>query len=150
LAEQTVPVTASARGAATVTIASDVATAQDAAGELIVASIGEARGFWYFTEPRDSQLPAADLSVETVAVDGGTEVRVTANTVVRDLAVLADKVHPEAFTEDGLITLLPGETATLLVQHAVPIDAAALGSARVLRTANELVASSRSLSEGTK
>ncbi|WP_460796366.1 glycoside hydrolase family 2 protein [Microbacterium sp. GXF0217] len=139
LAEQTVPVTASVRGTATAAIASDVATAQDAAGELIVASIGDVRGYWYFTEPRDSQLPAADVSVETVAVDGGTEVRVTANTLVRDLALLADKVHPDAFTEDGLMTLLPGETATLLVQHVVPIDAAALASPRVLRTANELV-----------
>ena len=140
LAEQTVPVTASARGTATATIAPDVATAQDAAGELLVASTGEARGFWYFAEPRDSQLPAADVTVETVAVDGGTEVRVTANSVVRDLSLLPDKVHPDAYTEDGLITLLPGETATLLVRHAVPIDAAALASPRVLRTANELVA----------
>ena len=140
LAEQTVPVTASARGTATVTIAPDVATAQDAAGELLVASTGEARGFWYFAEPRDSRLPAAHVTVETVAVDGGTEVRVTANSVVRDLSLLPDKVHPDAYTEDGLITLLPGETATLLVRHAVPIDAAALASPRVLRTANELVA----------
>ena len=150
LAEQALPVTASARGGATVVIAPEVAAAQDAAGELIVASVGDARGFWYFTEPRDSQLPAADVAVETASVADGTQVRITAHSLVRDLSLLPDKVHPDAFTEDGLITLLPGETATLLVRHTGQIDAAALISPAVLRTANELVAGSRPVSEVAK
>ncbi|WP_243229523.1 glycoside hydrolase family 2 protein [Microbacterium sp. CIAB417] len=140
LAEQTESFSASARGGAAIVIASDVSSAQDGASELIVASTTDARGFWFFAEPRDSQLPAADLAVETVAADGGTEVRVTARNLVRDLALQPDKVDPDASTEDGLITLLPGETATLLVRHAQPIDSASLASSRVLRTANELVA----------
>ncbi|WP_309105032.1 glycoside hydrolase family 2 protein, partial [Microbacterium sp.] len=140
LAEQTVPFSAAARGTITVMIDDDVALAADAAGELVTAAAGEERGFWFFTEPRDSALPAARLSVETTSVDGGTEVSVTANSLVRDLSLLADKVHPDAYTEDGLITLLPGESATLLVHHAQPVDTAILASPRVLRTANELVA----------
>jgi beta-mannosidase len=73
-------------------------------------------------------------------VEGGTEVRVTAANLVRDLSLLVDKVDADAFTEDGLVTLLPGETATFLVRHASPIDATELTSQRVVRTANELVA----------
>ncbi|HWS50908.1 MAG TPA: glycoside hydrolase family 2 protein, partial [Microbacterium sp.] len=140
LAEQTVPFSIAARGTATLGIDGAVALAADAAGELVVATAGDERGFWFFAEPRDSALPAVGLTVETARVAGGTEVTVTASTLVRDLSLLADKVHPDAYTEDGLITLLPGESTTLLVRHTQPIDTAALTSPRVLRTANELVA----------
>ena len=139
LAEESVPFTVSAWGSATVALDAQVTTATDAAGEVLVADAGE-RGFWFYAEPRDSQLPAAQLAFETSAVDGGTEVRVTAANLVRDLSLLVDKVDPDSFTEEGLVTLLPGETATFLVRHASPIDAAELTSERVVRTANELVA----------
>lgn len=139
LAEATVPFTVAAWGSATVALDAQVTTATDAAGEVLVADAGE-RGFWFYAEPRDSKLPAAQLAFETSAVDGGTEVRVTAANLVRDLSLLVDKVDPDSFTEEGLVTLLPGETATFLVRHTSPIDAAELASERVVRTANELVA----------
>jgi len=139
LAEASVPFTVEAWGSATIALDAQVTTATDAAAEVLVADAGE-RGFWFYAEPRDSQLPAASLAFETAAVDGGTEVRVTAANLVRDLSLLVDKVDPDAFTEEGLVTLLPGETATFLVRHTSPIDAAELTSPRVVRTANELVA----------
>ena len=139
LAEQVLSFAVAARGSATVALDAALTTAEDAAGELLAVTAGGERGTWFFTEPRDSSLPAAQLTAEVVPVPEGTAVRVTAHSLVRDLTLLPDKVHPEAYTEDGLITLLPGESATLLVRHSVPIDAQALVSPRVLRTANELV-----------
>lgn len=149
LATRTVPFEVAARAAVTAPVDPELAEVGDAATEFLVAtasatvsaSAGEAgeRGFWFFTEPRDSRLPAAELSFETEPVDGGTEVRITASTLVRDLSLLVDKVGPDASTEDGLVTLLPGETTTFRVRHERPIDEAALTSARVVRTANELV-----------
>ncbi|MFT4259904.1 glycoside hydrolase family 2 protein [Microbacterium sp.] len=139
LASSAVAVAVPARSSATVPLPADVATATDAAAELVVAEIGDVRGFWFFVEPRESALAAAEVSVDTAVVDGGAEVRVTAESLVRDLSLLPDRVHPDAYTEDGLITLLPGETATFLVRHPQGIDPSGFASSAVVRTANELV-----------
>ncbi|WP_235481164.1 glycoside hydrolase family 2 protein [Agromyces sp. Leaf222] len=150
IATRSVPFEVPAGGTVTAPIDAELVAPGDAAAEFIVATAltaagataGEAdeRGFWFFAEPRDSRLPEAGLSFDTEAVDGGTLVRVTATTLVRDLSLLVDKADPDASTEDGLVTLMPGETTVFLVRHAHPIDPAALTSARVVRTANELVA----------
>ncbi|MBW9095119.1 glycoside hydrolase family 2 protein [Microbacterium jejuense] len=130
------------RETVTVALPAGVADARDAAGELIVAAVGDVRGFWFFAEPRDSALGAAEIEVVTAAADGGTLVTVTAHSLVRDLTLLVDKVDPDAVASDALLTLLPGESATVLVQHEGPaLAASTLSDPRVLRTANELVAS---------
>ena len=49
---------------------------------------------------------------------------------------------PAATASDALVTLLPGESTTVLVRHdGAGLAASALSDPRVLRTANELVAS---------
>ncbi|GAA5200006.1 glycoside hydrolase family 2 protein [Microbacterium jejuense] len=119
-----------------------VADARDAAGELVVAGVDDVRGFWFFAEPRDSSLGAAQVEVTTTAAEGGTLVTVAARSLVRELTLLVDKVDPDAVAADALLTLLPGESTTVLVRHDGPVLAAsALSDPRVLRTANELVAS---------
>ncbi len=37
-------------------------------------------------------------------------VRVTAGSVQRDVCLLVDKVDPDATVDDGMVTVLPGET----------------------------------------
>ncbi|MRG59909.1 glycoside hydrolase family 2 protein [Agromyces sp. CFH 90414] len=169
LAERSVPFEVEPYGNATVAIAADIATPGDASAELVTATVAASgeRGLWFFAEPRDSRLESARLSVETAPADGGTAVLVTAGNLVRDLCLLVDKLRVdklldpavgsgesgglvdkstavgEAYTEDGLVTLLPGETARFLVRHggdAGTLDAAALADQRVLRSANQLVA----------
>ena len=139
LASVDVPFAVEAWGAATIALDAAVTTPSDAAAEVLVVDAGE-RGFWFYAEPRDSALAAASLSFQTTPVEGGTEVRVSAATLVRDLSLLVDKVDPTAHTEQGLVTLLPGETATFLVRHPAEARADAFTSERVVRTANELVA----------
>ncbi|WP_318152842.1 glycoside hydrolase family 2 protein [Microbacterium helvum] len=125
-----------------VALPAGVAQAQDVAGELVVAGVGEVRGFWFFAEPRDSALGAAQVEVSTTAGDGGTLATLTAQTLVRELTLLVDKVDPDAVASDALVTLLPGESTTVLVRHDGPVLAAStLSDPRVLRTANELVVS---------
>ncbi|MGN7860429.1 glycoside hydrolase family 2 protein [Microbacterium sp. 22303] len=155
LAVQTVSVSVPARGSLSVAIDASVATAGDAAAELLVADVRDrslsersetngavpvGRGFWYFAEPRDSALPAAELTIDATPVAEGTEVRLTASTLVRDLTLLVDKIDPDAVTEQGLVTLLPGESTVFTVRHTSPLDESLLRSPRVIRTANELVA----------
>ncbi|WP_309066098.1 glycoside hydrolase family 2 protein [Microbacterium sp.] len=139
LAEQHAPFTVAARGSLVVPVESVVATAQDAASELLVASAGDVRGVRFFAEPRDSALAAARYSIVTAPAGGGTEVRVTAHGLIKDLALLVDRAHPDAVVLDGLVTLLPGESATFVVRHPSGVDVTAFAAAEVVRTANELV-----------
>ncbi|QEO10733.1 glycoside hydrolase family 2 protein [Protaetiibacter larvae] len=141
LAAATVPVSVAARAAVTVPIPVEVAMARDAASELLTAELGSVRGWWFFTEPRDSALDEALLEVEATAVDDGYEVTVTAATLARDVTLLVDKLDPAATIDRGLVTLLPGESVVFRVAGLARVfNAAAFADPRVLRSGNQLVA----------
>jgi beta-mannosidase len=129
-----------ARGTASVSIADELTSPGSASRELLIAELGDLRGEWFFAEPRDSALGAAELDVETSPVLGGTLVTVTARTLVRDLTILADKLDPAAVAADGLVTLLPGESTGILIRHEGGLDLERLTAPEVLRSANQLVA----------
>jgi beta-mannosidase len=74
-----------------------------------------------------------------VEAGAGYRVEVTAGSLVRDLALLVDKVDPAATVDEMLVTLLPGETAVFTVASDAVGVGQELVSGRVLRTANELV-----------
>lgn len=141
LAEQTWSVVVPARGIERIDLDADVATAQDAAGELIRASAGadEATAEWFFAEPRDSSLPAASTEVSAERTEDGWTVEVTAGTLVRDLTLLVDRIDPAAETDEALVTLLPGETARFTVRGATDADVAAFSDRVVLRSMNDLI-----------
>ncbi len=127
------------RATSILSLSADLATAGDAAGELLVAEAGASRSLWFFAEDRDSQLASPEYDVDCTRVDGGYTLHVTARTLVRDVAVLADKVAADAVVDDMLVTLLPGESATFQVRTAAELDPAALREPRVLRCANQLL-----------
>ena len=58
---------------------------------------------------------------------------------MRDLALLVDKVDPDAVVDDMLVTLLPGETVAWQVSSAADVDPDAFLDRRVLRSANQLL-----------
>lgn len=135
LASDERPVEVPARGRVVVPLPEPVASASDAAAELVTAEAQGERGLWFFAEPRDSALGEALLDV----VVAGDEVRVSARSLVRDLTLLVDKFAPDAAVSEGLVTLLPGETAVLRVRGAGAFDASHVTAPGVLRSANELV-----------
>jgi beta-mannosidase len=132
-----VEVSVAARSTSAFAIPADVARATAPEREVLAASLGGIRGLWHFTEDRDAALPAADLRVETTGDGADTVVSIVADGYVRDLAILADRLLPDAWADEGLLTLLPGERAEIRL-HGVTADAASV--AEVVRTANELVA----------
>ncbi len=138
LATATVDVAIAARGSVSVAVPDGVATASDPSSELIVATLGADRGLWFFAEYRDSHLAPAELASVVEPVESGYRVTVTAHSLVRDLALLVDKLDPAAVVDDMLVTLLPGESATFTVVSAVSISEADL-TPRVLRSANQLL-----------
>jgi beta-mannosidase len=142
-------VDAPARGTLTVELqseeASGVVTGVAAKDEVVVAELDGVRGLWFFAEPRDSALAPPELSTHVDAVDGGYDVVVTAANLVRDVALLVDKVHPDARVDDQMVTLLPGETARFAVRvpDGTVLDVEAFAGAAVLRSLNQLVGGRR-------
>ncbi len=127
-----------ARSVRLVAVPERLAHPDDPARELLEVACDQGRrSLWFFAEDRDIDYPAPDLVTHVSPAPGGVIVTVTARTLVRDLVVQADRVHPAATADDALITLLPGETTRLRVSAVGVADAAALTSAPVLRCVND-------------
>ncbi|MBC7725552.1 MAG: glycoside hydrolase family 2 protein [Burkholderiaceae bacterium] len=139
LAPAAVAVDAPPRTTATIHVDAQVTTPDDAADELLEVTLGEKRALWFFAEYRDSRLEAPRLTVAAAAVAGGYEVTVTAANLVRDLALLVDRLDGAARVDDQLVTLLPGQSVTFSVTSESVIDDAAWADPTVLRSANQLV-----------
>ncbi len=140
LASTTVAVSAPPRTTATIQVDRAVTTPDDAASELLEVTLGDKRALWFFAEYRHSRLEAPRLEVVASRVDGGYRVTVTAANLVRDLALLVDKLDGGARVDDQLVTLLAGESVTFAVESDATIDDAAWVDPTVLRSANQLVA----------
>ncbi|PSL03245.1 beta-mannosidase [Haloactinopolyspora alba] len=139
LATVTVPVDVAARSTDTLDVPGDVASVADVNGELVLATLGGERAWWFFAEYRDSELSSPDLRAGAERVDGGYRVHVTARGLTRDVALLADRVHPDARVDDMKVTLLPGERVSFFVTAPDGLDPAAFTAPTVLRSANDLL-----------
>jgi beta-mannosidase len=138
LATDQTTVQVAARGSATITVPEGLASFGDPASELIVAELeGFERAILNPVEPLEQQLPGDSLRATAEAVEGGVLVVVNADAYTRDVFLQVDRVDPAATVDRGLVTLLPGESATFRVTTtAVPEEF--LGPL-VLRTLNDLV-----------
>ncbi|MET3805557.1 beta-mannosidase [Nakamurella sp. UYEF19] len=139
LAEQKETLQVPARGTATLPLENAVAVADQIARELISADVDDQRASFFFAEDRASELAVPDLQATASAVPGGYRVQVRALNLVKDLALLVDRVDPDAEVDDQLVTLLPGETVVFRVRSAVAFDPELLLSPAVLRSANQLL-----------
>ncbi|MEU6851137.1 glycoside hydrolase family 2 protein [Actinacidiphila alni] len=88
-----------------------------------------ARALWFPVRDKDFAYPAPGWDLELSTDDGVTRVTVTARTLLRDLLLQADRLDPAATADRGLITLLPGERATITVRGWGRPDAAAVDAA---------------------
>ena len=131
------------RTATTLTLPAEVAAPVDASQEVLVVQVGDDRAWWSFAEDRDTALPPAALDTDVRRVPGGYAVDVTARTYVKDLALLADRLAPDAEVDAMLVSLLPGETTTFVVRTAAELDLDDLVAPTVLRSANQLVVGAR-------
>jgi beta-mannosidase len=93
--------------------------------EFLVADAGRLRALYFTAPDRDIPYPRPEFDVELVP--GG--VAVTARTLVRDLLLQADRLHPDARADRGLVTLLPGERVEIGVRGWKTPDVAAARAA---------------------
>ncbi len=116
-----------------------VAGAGRRSGEVLVATCADKRALWFYAEDKDLELPPPSLSARWRRTPHGYAVEVEAGGIERDVALLADKVAPEAEVDDMLVTLLAGERHTFEVRSPELADPDALLAPAVLRSANQLV-----------
>lgn len=142
LASASVYVAAAPRSVRRIVIPRDVSAFDDAGAQLLVADIDAARVLWH---PAAARHPAVIERPPTIAVleaVGGLDIVVTADTVVRDLLVQPDRIHPRATVDRGFTTLLPGEVATFQVRANAPLDARAELDPFAIRSLSSIVGQS--------
>lgn len=116
LEESVVPVQVAARGVAQVALADGLLAPQDPSSELLVADLDGVRAFHYFVEYKELRLDPSPVSCEVRVIDGQARVRVTSSSLVVDLSILADRVHPDLVVDDQLVTLLAGESVEFVLE----------------------------------
>ncbi len=127
-----------------VTLVGELALVAGPLGALVVsADSRHGRGTHFYVEDVEGLLPDAELDADVTQIPGGYAVQVVARSVLRDLAILADRAAPDAVADDMLLTLFPGESATITVLTDVDLSYADLTSPLVLRHANQLVTAAR-------
>ena len=117
-------------------LASDVATAADPSAELIVVDAADQRAIWWFLPDKLLALERPLLSVDSEVRRGGDlSVVVSAHNLVRDLTIIADRLGRDAESEQQLITLLPGESATITIRGGAGLAVTDLLGDEACRTA---------------
>jgi beta-mannosidase len=140
LATQVAQLTVAPRETGAVGLDATVAVPADPAGELIAVEVGsEAGAHHFFVEDLDLALPRPDFTGTVLRTPTGYTVAITAGTLLRDLTLQVDRLHPDAVVDDQLITLLPGRQVTFTVASGVDLVEADLVTRPVLRTANDLL-----------
>ena len=111
----------------------------DPTREVLVAEGGGHRALWFYRDDKDLDLPEPALDARVEPAPGGYDVVVTATTLQRDVAVLADRADPSATSDEMLFTLLPGESQRVRVTSSRPLQPAQLLEPGVICSANQLV-----------
>ena len=142
LAREAFTLTAAPRAVAGRPIPDTLHIAPDRASEeFIVADIRSSsepgmRATWFEERDRVLRYPAPDFEAKVESDSHTHRVSITANVVLRDLAIFPDRLDPRASVDDQLVTLLPGETRTFTVSNCETDDPSALTQYPVLRCAN--------------
>ncbi|MGW3955814.1 glycoside hydrolase family 2 protein, partial [Streptomyces sp. NPDC004752] len=113
-------------------------TPDDPTREVLVATIDTMRLVQPFREDIELAYDEDGLTAHAHPVEGGYRVDVHATSLVRDLALLADRLAPDAEVDEMLVTLLAGESHSFHVRTTARLDPADLTRRPVLRTANDL------------
>ncbi|MEU4482623.1 glycoside hydrolase family 2 protein [Micromonospora sp. NPDC023966] len=124
----------------TLALTQDLTRPDDARAELLVVDAGDyaERALWFFAEDKDISWPTPQYDAVVQPTADGNRVRVTARTILRDLTLFPDRLHPAATVDEALVTLLPGESANFTVQAPTPLVPSDLTRRPVLRCGNDL------------
>src|SRR5690606_17393069 len=94
LAQVEYPLAVAARSAVTVPLPASLAIPGDERAELLLAEAGDQRGWWFFARDKELSYPKAEYEAVVEATPEGTQVTVTAGTLLRDLTLFPDRLDP--------------------------------------------------------
>ncbi|WP_022901097.1 glycoside hydrolase family 2 protein [Humibacter albus] len=141
LAEESIDASVGGRSTETFPVPASVADFGDPSSEVVVATVdGFGRALWNDAEVAGQRLDPAAADVEAALTERGYRVTVSARSYLRDVFLAVDRVDARATVDNGLVTLLPGESVTFRVSSDAEVDPAVFTDALVLRSANDLVA----------
>ncbi|WP_051951756.1 glycoside hydrolase family 2 protein [Actinacidiphila yeochonensis] len=113
--------------------------------EFLVVDADGLRATHFAVRDDEFAYPVPEMSTRVEPAAGGARVTVTAHSLLRDLLLRPDRLHPDARADRGLVTLLPGESATVTVTgwdgsaaEALPSALACVNTAAARRPATEV------------
>jgi beta-mannosidase len=125
-----------ARGAQTIAITSTLAQPTDKASECLVAQCGEYKALWFFDIDKNLAYPAPQFDADVQQSGGEYKVTIKARSLIKDLALFADRLDPKAEVSDQLVDLLPGESATFTFSSKTALSKDTITAPAVLQCAN--------------
>lgn len=138
IATGAIPIDVAARTRTRHLLSPGLATPERLHHELLIADTGSMRSVWSWVPDDQLRYPQATATVTVDRNGTGLGVTVSAHSLLRDVCLFADRISPDAWVDDMLVTLLPGETHRFEVvgvdeTSTVPPDLEAFG---VLRYVN--------------
>ncbi|MET3451209.1 glycoside hydrolase family 2 protein [Curtobacterium sp. 1544] len=132
------PLAAGPADAARVSLPEALAVPGDAASEVLVVTGAGTRTVFDPAEVVDQVFAPSPLVASVESTADGARVTVTATSYARDVSLFPDRVDARARVDEGLVSLLAGESVVFTVTGAPGIDTAALAGPLVLRHAGQL------------
>jgi beta-mannosidase len=120
------------------TLPDALAVPGDAASEVLVVTGAGTRTVFDLAEVVDQVFAPSPLVASVESTADGARVTVTATSYARDVSLFPDRVDAQARVDEGLVSLLAGESVVFTVTGAPGIDSAALTGPLVLRHAAQL------------
>ena len=137
LAESRHAVVVPARSVARVCLLNtDIVTPGDPARELAVADAGPVRAVHFFDVDRSLIYPAAAFTSDMIVQGDVHRLTITAESLLRDVCVFADRLDADSQVSDALVTLLPGESFTFVIRSGKSLSEKDLTSRPVFACVN--------------
>jgi beta-mannosidase len=115
----------------------DVGVTADPSRELLIADTGAERAIRFLADDLDIAYPEPRFDTDVTRTATGYDITVKARSLVHELAVFADRLAPDAEADQCLLTLLPGDHATIRVSTRYTLDPEKLTAPPVLRCVND-------------
>lgn len=135
-------------GHVTLPLSETVASFDDSSREVVmatpVANLTDddaefARVIYNPADVIDQQLDRTPIDASVVVnTDGGYDLTIVAHAYARDVFCMVDKIDQDARIDDGMVTLMPGESVTWHITAAAGLNPALFAATNVLRSANDL------------
>jgi beta-mannosidase len=135
LAEQQLEYSVGPRAVAAVKLDPAVVTPSDSSRELIaVGSLTKA--FWFFVPDKSLKYPQPSFDAQLTRDGRENRLTIAAKTLLRDIVLAPDRIDPEAKLSENIMTLLPGESFTFVIESDQPMTRERLTSPPVFQCAN--------------